>query len=138
MISERRLPLAPVRQAHPGALTAKFFRGLGDATRVRVLRLLEDGERTVSELRAVIGIEQGRLSSHLACLRWCGFVATRRDGRRVYYSLRDPRVLRLLTLADEFLDEHGDHVDVCRVVARELAPARGAHPEQEDCDDRTD
>jgi DNA-binding transcriptional ArsR family regulator len=97
-------------------VTAKFFRGLGDPTRIRVLQHLSEGERTVGELVNLTGTLQGRLSSHLACLRWCGFVATRREGRLVYYRIADDRVIRLLASADEFIAEYGESVDVCRVI----------------------
>ena len=107
-------PLRPPTSA--AGVTAKFFRGLGDPTRVRVLQLLSDGERTVGELVDLTGTLQGRLSSHLACLRWCGLVATRRDGRLVYYRIADDRVLALLASADEFIAEHGESVDLCRVI----------------------
>jgi len=65
-------------------LTAKFFRALEDPTRLRILRLLLEGERTVSELVAQLGAPQGRVSSHLACLRWRGYVQVRRQGRYAY------------------------------------------------------
>ena len=107
-------PLRPSTSA--AGVTAKFFRGLGDPTRVRVLQLLAEGERTVGELVDQTGTLQGRLSSHLACLRWCGFVATRREGRLVYYRIADDRVLSLLASADEFIAEHGVSVDLCRVI----------------------
>ncbi len=110
----RPTPLTPARS--PAGVTAKFFRGLGDPTRVRILQLLEDGERTVGELVAETGALQGRLSSHLACLRWCGFVRSRRDGRRVYYSLADNRVRQVLSMAEEFLQEHAGSVEVCQII----------------------
>src|SRR5712692_5892150 len=97
----RQTPLTPATAA-PASLTAKFFRGLGDPTRIRILQLLETGEMTVSELMQETGTLQGRLSSHLACLRWCGFVTSRRDGRQVYYEIADEGVARMLDLADEF------------------------------------
>ena len=111
----RPTPLVPPK-ASPASLTAKFFRGLGDPTRVRILQLLLERERTVSELVEETGALQGRLSSHLSCLRWCGFVTSRRQGRHVYYSVRDMRVRRLLVLAEEFLTDHADSVDICRVI----------------------
>ena len=114
MISEIT-PLVRPSSAVAG-VTAKFFRGLGDPTRVRVLQLLSERERTVGELVDLTGTLQGRLSSHLACLRWCGFVATRRAGRLVYYRIADDRVLSLLASADEFIAEHGESVDLCRVI----------------------
>ena len=121
MIDPTVLPATPlVPPAAAGAPTmAKFFRGLGDPTRVRILQLLLEGERTVGELVAKTGVLQGRLSSHLACLRWCGFVVARREGRRVYYSVHDERVRRLLVLAEEFLAQHADSVDLCRVIDSE-------------------
>ncbi len=117
-------PLVPAN-ASQASLTAKFFRGLGDPTRVRILQLLLEQERSVSELVEETGVLQGRLSSHLACLRWCGFVASRRQGRRVYYSVIDPRVRRLLSLAEQFLTDHADSVDICRVIADEAGSEDG-------------
>ena len=118
-------PATPLRPAlaAPAGLTAKFFRGLGDPTRVRILQLLEVGEMTVSELMAQTGTLQGRLSSHLACLRWCGFVTSRREGRRVYYRLTDRRVRQMLRLAEQFLEANGDSVEMCQIVGE--CPPRG-------------
>jgi DNA-binding transcriptional ArsR family regulator len=65
------------------------------------------------------GVLQGRLSSHLACLRWCGFVVARRKGRQVFYSAADSRIPDLLTLAEQFLADNADSVDICRVIADE-------------------
>jgi len=69
------------------AVAARFFRVLGDATRLRILRLLEDGERSVGELVAALDQPQPRVSTHLACLRHCGFVTADRRGREVFYGL---------------------------------------------------
>lgn len=114
----RPTPLVPAN-ATQASLTAKFFRGLGDPTRVRILQLLLEQERSVSELVEETGVLQGRLSSHLACLRWCGFVVARREGRQVFYSVGDSRIPDLLALAEQFLADHADSVDICRVIADE-------------------
>lgn len=114
-LPQRSTPLVPAK-ASPAGLSAKFFRGLGDPTRLRILQLLLERERAVGELVAETGVLQGRLSSHLACLRWCGFVTSRRQGRQVYYGLADERIPQLLRLAEEFLAEHADSVDLCRVI----------------------
>lgn len=111
----RTTPLVPA-DASAASLTAKFYRGLGDPTRIRILQLLLKRERTVSQLVEETGVLQGRLSSHLSCLRWCGFVTSRREGRRVFYALADPRITHLLRLAEEFLTDHADSVDLCRVI----------------------
>ena len=81
------------------AVTAKFFHGLSDLTRLRIVELLLDGEKNVSELVAALGQPQSQVSNHLACLRWCGYVDSRREGKFVYYRVSDPRVRQLLELA---------------------------------------
>lgn len=63
------------------AVTTKFFRALGDPARLKILDSLMESEKNVSELVGLVGLSQGRVSSHLACLKQCGFVNTRRDGK---------------------------------------------------------
>jgi ArsR family transcriptional regulator, cadmium/lead-responsive transcriptional repressor len=105
-----RLPAAPAS----ADLVAKYFRALGDPTRVRILGLLRaDGELSAGELVRRLGQPQPKVSNHLACLRWCGFVTTRRDHRIVYYRLADDRVGAILDLANGLLDDNCDHVAAC-------------------------
>src|SRR6266704_270642 len=78
---------------------AKFFRALGDPTRLRLLEFLLDDEHTVSECVAHVGLSQGRVSVHLACLADCGYVSCRRAGRFAWYKVADPRVADLVMLA---------------------------------------
>jgi ArsR family transcriptional regulator, cadmium/lead-responsive transcriptional repressor len=66
---------------------ARFFRVLGDPTRLRIVEALTTRERTVGELVALVGQAQPRISTHLACLRHCGFVTTERQGKGVVYRL---------------------------------------------------
>src|SRR5712691_12494747 len=68
-------------------VAARFFRVLGDPTRLHILELLEEKERTVGELVSAVGQPQPRVSTHLACLRHCGFVVTERRGKEVFYRL---------------------------------------------------
>lgn len=85
---------------HPSEaeLLAKYFRGIGEPTRLRILELLRDGELAVHEISGRLGITQPCASNHLATLRWCGFVTARRDFRTVHYALADERVAELLAL----------------------------------------
>ncbi len=95
---------ATPRQTSPDtdvALAAKLFRGLGDRSRLAILAALRDGERCVSELVAETGLAQPNVSNHLACLRDCGLVLARPEGRHVRYRLGDPRVALLLATAAE-------------------------------------
>lgn len=95
-------------------LMAKYFRGLGDATRVQILELLaEHDELSVGELVARLRMSQSKVSNHLACLRWCGFVATRRSHPNVFYRIADGRVEELLGLAHGLLSSNADHVSAC-------------------------
>lgn len=102
-------------------LDARFFRGLADPCRVRILELLLDGEKNVSELVEQTGLAQNRVSTHLGCLRTCGFVAARRDGRFVYYQVTDPRVRELLRLARQVIVENASRILACQVVSQEVA-----------------
>lgn len=94
-------------------LLAKFFRGLGDATRLRILEHLLDREHTVKELVALVGTSQSHVSNHLACLKWCGYVSTRSQGRFVHYSVGDPRVRDLIRLGRSILADNLEHVCAC-------------------------
>ena len=80
-------------------LVAKFFRALGDPARLRLLEFLLPAEHTVSECVQHIGLSQGRVSAHLACLADCGYVQVRRAGRFAWYKVADPRVADLVMLA---------------------------------------
>ena len=71
----------------------------------------------MGELATLTGEAQPKISNHLACLRWCGFVTTRRDHRLVFYSVADPRVIELLELARGLLADNAEHVSCCRTIA---------------------
>ncbi len=108
-----QLPASPTASD----LLAKYFRGLGDPIRVRILELLRsEGERSVGELAARLGVAQPKVSNHLACLRWSGFVDARREHRTVYNRIADERVARLLDLGRALLEDNAKHVAVCRRI----------------------
>ena len=88
-------------------LAAETFRMLADATRVKVLWALLQGESSVTCLAELVGAAPTAVSQHLAKLRLARLVKTRREGTFVYYSAADVHVRRLL---DEALN-HADHAD---------------------------
>jgi len=94
-------------------LQAKLFRGFAVPSRLAILEALREGERTVSDLVETTGLTQPNVSNHLSCLRDCGLVTARQQGRFVYYSLRDERVAKLLLLADELLADVARGVYEC-------------------------
>lgn len=102
-------------------LTGRFFQVLADPSRVRIVELLLGGEKNVSELVEALGMQQGRVSSHLACLRWCGFIGTRRAGKYVYYRITDPRVRDLMQLAHRLLADNAGEIASCFRLADEQA-----------------
>jgi ArsR family transcriptional regulator len=77
-------------------LKANLFRVLGHPARVRILELLREGERTVGQLQAELGLDSGGTSQHLAALRRIGVVSARREGTNVICSVDDQRVFDLL------------------------------------------
>jgi DNA-binding transcriptional ArsR family regulator len=109
-----RIPRHPTERQ----LLAKYFRAFGDPTRLHILELLAGGERSVGEIGAALGTSQPRTSAHLACLRWCGFVGTRREHRTVYYRLADQRTQEMLELAHAMLADNAEHVAACQTLER--------------------
>ena len=106
------MPDAPA----PVDVLSKYFRALADQTRLSILDLLAERERSVGELVAATGQTQPNVSNHLACLRWCGFVVSRREHRCVYYTSADARVVEMLELAAALLEQNADHVACCGVI----------------------
>ena len=105
--------------ASDAELYARFFRVLSDPTRVRLLHLLleaPEAGRTVSDLVAAVGAPQGRISTHLGCLRWCGLVQPYREGKYVYYRIADPRVRELLVVGGSMMRDHAAGIASCGVI----------------------
>jgi DNA-binding transcriptional ArsR family regulator len=108
--------------ARPDADTealSRYFRVLGDPTRLRIVGALLERERTVSELVDLLGAPQSRVSNHLACLRWCRFVDSERRGRTVVYRISDERVASVLELAASLAEPNCDHLASCQRIGPE-------------------
>lgn len=112
--------LSPAHDAHPRspgeeqfALAAELLAQLGDRTRLALLHALTDGEADVRTLTEGCGAARPAVSQHLARLRLAGLVNTRKDGRRVIYSLGDGHLRRVvdeaLSLADHRLSDRPAH-----------------------------
>ena len=93
---------------------ASLFHSLSDPTRLAILRHLAAGEHRVVDLTTQLGLAQSTVSAHLACLRDCGLVNSRPQGRASIFSLSaGPRLMELLAAAERLLAETGDVVDLC-------------------------
>ena len=115
--SERSSTLLPT-EPNGVEMVAKFFRALGDPARLRLLEFLLHEEHAVGECVTHIGLSQGRVSSHLACLSDCGYVQLRRQGRFAYYRVTDPRVAELVLLARSLAADNAAALAACmRITA---------------------
>ena len=97
------------------ALTAAacMFRSLGDPTRLAIVQHLALGEHRVVDLTGHLGLAQSTVSAHLACLKDCGLVTSRPQGRASMFSLVHPELLALLSAAEKLLAATGDAVVLC-------------------------
>ncbi len=92
---------------------AALFSGLADRSRLSIVRALAGNEQRVTDLVALLGLAQGTVSGHLACLRECGLVVARPQGRQMFYSLAHPQLLDLLSAAEQLLALTGESVELC-------------------------
>ena len=90
-----------------------MFRGLGDPMRLAILQHLANGERRVTDLVGELGTSQPNVSGHLACLKDCGLVVDRPQGRAVYYSLATAELFDLLRSAEKLLAGVGHRIQLC-------------------------
>lgn len=108
-------PLANAGLDETAALSAAacMFRSLGDPARLAIVQHLAGGEHRVVDLTTHLGLAQSTVSAHLACLRDCGLVTSRPEGRASMFSLAHPELFALLTAAEKLLAATGDAVVLC-------------------------
>jgi DNA-binding transcriptional ArsR family regulator len=97
---------------------ARFAWVLGDPVRFRLVEFLLDDEHNVTDCVAHIGLSQGRVSVHLACLVNCGYIQVRRTGRFAYHRVHDPRVAELVGLLRELATDHAAPLATCAHTKR--------------------
>ncbi len=86
-------------------LHAELCKTLANPTRLRILGLLRDGEKSVGELAALTGVRQATISQHLAVLRQRRVVSTRKDGVNIFYKIANPKIVHACDLIREVLFE---------------------------------
>jgi ArsR family transcriptional regulator len=96
--------------------TAEFFKALSHPLRIKILDGLRQGEVSVNELSARLKVEQTTLSQQLAVLRKSNIVVGRKEAQNVFYSVRDPEILRLLDDARRIFNNH--LIDIQDLVAQ--------------------
>ncbi|MCH9732861.1 MAG: metalloregulator ArsR/SmtB family transcription factor [Actinomycetia bacterium] len=90
-----------------------LFQSLSDGARLAIVRRLADGEARVVDLIGELGLAQSTVSAHVACLRECGLVIGRPEGRQMFYSLTRPELMDLLTSAETLLAATGNTAVLC-------------------------
>jgi ArsR family transcriptional regulator len=111
--------------------TLKSLRALSDATRLRIVALLEREELSVAELQEITRLGQSRISTHLGLLADCELVVSRREGKRTFYKLNPQadavtnEFIQLAIRGAKELPEHGhDHINLKRILARRKEQAQ--------------
>lgn len=105
---------APAAASEDLAAAVALFHSLSDATRLSIVRrLAAGGEARVVDLTSELGLAQSTVSAHVACLRDCGLVTGRPQGRQIFYSLTRPELMDVLAAAETLLAATGSAVALC-------------------------
>lgn len=96
-----------------------LFHSLADPSRLEILRRLSQSEKRVRDLTDELGLAQSTVSEHVACLRDCGLVVARSEGRQNFYSVAAPEVIDVLESAERLLTQTGYKVDLCATYGRD-------------------
>src|SRR5690606_759305 len=119
-----------VDEAAALSVAACLFHGFSDPSRLAILQHLALGEHRVVDLTGHLGLAQSTVSKHLACLRDCGLVQSRPEGRASMFSLTHPEaIMEVLAATERLLDLTGDAVALCPVYGvngsgEDAAPAK--------------
>ena len=94
-------------------VAAALFHGFSDRTRLSLVLSLLDGEKRVVDLVAELGGSQSNISGHLACLKDCGLVSDRPEGRQTFYAIAGKEVVGVLRAAEKLLAVNGHQIEMC-------------------------
>lgn len=101
------------KTASKARVAAALFHGFSERTRISILLSLLEGEKRVVDLLEEIGGSQSNISGHLACLKDCGLVNDRPEGRQSYYSIASKEVIGVLRAAEKLLAVNGHAIEMC-------------------------
>lgn len=94
-------------------IAAALFHGFSERTRISILLSLLDGEKRVVDLLEELGGSQSNISGHLACLKDCGLVIDRPEGRQTFYGIASKEVVGVLRAAEKLLAVNGQAIEMC-------------------------
>ena len=84
-------------------LQAELCKSLSDPKRLRIIRELRRGEKSVGEITKILGLKQSNTSQHLAILRKIGMIYPRKEGSTVYYKVTNPTIVKACDLVHDFI-----------------------------------
>ncbi len=90
----------PRNDASRRELWSRVLKAMAHPSRLLILETLRESERCVGDIQRVVGLDLSTVSKHLSLMRTAGLVAERREGARIFYRLRDPRVMRIIECAN--------------------------------------
>lgn len=96
---------------------AQLLKAIGHPARLQILNLLRSGEECVCHLTAALHRRQAYVSQQLMFLRQAGIIEDRKDGLRVYYQVKDPRVFNLIDEAERLLGQETKRVEQLRILS---------------------
>ncbi len=85
---------------------ADFFKALAHPLRIKILEILAQGDKSVNEILELLELEGSAVSQQLSILRSKNIVIGNKEGNRVIYSLRDPAIIELLSVAKKIFNNH--------------------------------
>ena len=97
---------------------ASFFAVLGHQHRIRIIEELRDNECDVNALQNKLGISHSGVSQHLMVLRAHRIVSERRQGRHVFYRLRQPKMASWLLAATDFLEQESEALELRKAIKK--------------------
>jgi len=90
-------------------LQAEVCKTIANPKRLEIIHALKDGEKTVTDLVAILGVPKANVSQHLAVMRSKGVLVNRREGVNIYYSISNVKVVQACVLMKEVLAEQMNH-----------------------------
>ena len=94
-----------MKDAESLCIQAQLLKALANEARLKIIGQLAGGERSVSHLTRIVGLDQSTVSKHLSLLKAIGIVRARREKNVVYYELLTPCVLNFFACATQVLKE---------------------------------
>jgi len=94
-------------------MKVKLIHGFSNKTRIQILECIKNREKTVSQIIEEVNGNQSNISQHLACLKGCGIIVGRNEGKYCYYSLRNNKIRDLLMMFDVVLEDVQNDVACC-------------------------